>query len=111
MNALLLNQLVPTQAPIKSAEPALILEEADAQVKRLSLAPAATEAPTNNTPKSKTSPRKPKAAAEPASGKRSPRPLLPVYAGLTRLEAISKALQTTPGREMTIDSLIGELFG
>jgi hypothetical protein len=44
-------------------------------------------------PKPKAGPRKPKAATEPtpALGKRNPRPLLPAYAGLTRLEAIAKA--------------------
>jgi hypothetical protein len=42
---------------------------------------------------------------------RTPRPLLPAYEGLKRLEAISKALQTTPGQEMTIGRLIAELFG
>jgi peptidoglycan hydrolase CwlO-like protein len=70
VNALLLNQLVPPQAPIKSAEPALTLEEADAQVERLALAPAATEALVSNTPKPKASPSKSKAAPEPtpASG-------------------------------------------
>jgi hypothetical protein len=51
VNALLLNQLVPTKAHIKSAEPALTLEEADVRVERLSLAPAATEAPVSDTPK------------------------------------------------------------
>jgi hypothetical protein len=42
---------------------------------------------------------KPKAATEPtpALGKRNPRPLLPAYAGLTRLEAMLK-----PGRKPAI---------
>ena len=35
----------------------------------------------------------------------------PAYAGLKRLEAITQALQKTPGQEVTIDSLITELFG
>ena len=85
---------VPPQAPIKSAEPALTLEEADAQVERLALAPAATEAPVSDTPK-------PQAAAEPASGNRNPRPLLHCcqLAGLTRVEAIAaqrKSLSQLP---------------
>jgi hypothetical protein len=114
VNALLLNQLVPTKAHIKSAEPALTLEEADVRVERLSLAPAATEAPVSDTPKPpKASNRKAKAAPESdlASGKRSPRPLLPAYEGLRRLEAIAQLLQTTPGEEVTIDALIHGLFG
>jgi hypothetical protein len=111
VNALLLNQLVPTKAHIKSAEPALILEEADAQVERLALASAVIEAPASDTPKAST--RKPKATAEPAlaSGKRSPRPLLPVYQGLTRLEAIAQLLQTTSGQGVTADQVSEGLFG
>jgi hypothetical protein len=62
VNALLLNQLVPTQAPIKSAEPALTLEEADALVERLALAPAVTEAPVSDTSKAKASTLKTKAS-------------------------------------------------
>jgi hypothetical protein len=111
VNALLLNQLVPTQAPIKSAEPALTLEEADAQVERLALAPAATEAPVSDTPKPNASPSKPKAAPEPVLGKRSPRPLLPAYEGLTRLEAIAQLLQATPGQDVTTDQISERLFG
>jgi hypothetical protein len=51
------------------------------------------------------------AKPKPAQGNRTPRPLLPVYEGLKRLDAIAKALQTTAGREMTIGKLIEELFG
>jgi hypothetical protein len=114
VNALLLNQLVPTKAHIKSAEPALILEEADAQVERLALASAVIEAPASDTPKpKKANTRKPKAAAEPtpASGKRSTRPLLPAYQGLTRLEAIAQLLQATPGQDVTTDQVSEGLFG
>ncbi len=114
VNALLLNQFVPPQAPIKSAEPALTLEEADAQVERLALAPAATEAPVSDTPKPKAAPSKPKSAAPeptPASGKRSPRPLLPAYGGLTRVEAIAQLLQATPGNDVSTDQISEGLFG
>jgi hypothetical protein len=48
---------------------------------------------------------------EPTQGNRTPRPLLPAYEGLKRLEAIANALQATAGREMTIGKLIEELFG
>ncbi|MCG9890791.1 MAG: hypothetical protein MH252_06930 [Thermosynechococcaceae cyanobacterium MS004] len=44
-------------------------------------------------------------------GKREPRPLLPAYQGLTRLEAIVQILQTTPGQEVTIDEISRALFG
>jgi len=106
VNALLLNQLVSPQAPIKSAEPALTLDEADAQVERLALAPAVTEAPVSDTPKPKAPPE-----PTPASGKRNPRPLLPAYAGLTRVEAIAQLLQTTPGQNVTADQVSEGLFG
>jgi hypothetical protein len=114
VNALLLNQLVPTKAHIKSAEPALILEEADAQVERLALASAVIEAPASDTPKpKKANTRKPKATAEPAlaSGKRSTRQLLPAYRGLKRLEAIAQLLQTTSGQGVTADQVSEGLFG
>ena len=42
---------------------------------------------------------------------RTPRELQPAYAGLKRLEVIAQALQTTPGQDMTTESLIEELFG
>ncbi|MGA7955310.1 MAG: hypothetical protein WCA07_17500 [Gloeobacterales cyanobacterium] len=56
---------------------------------------------------------KAKAAPEPApvSGKRSPRPLLPAYQGLTRGEAIAQLLQATPGQEVTADGISESLFG
>ena len=44
-------------------------------------------------------------------GDRTPRQLQPAYEGLTRNDAITQALQTTAGQEMTTDSLITELFG
>ncbi len=44
-------------------------------------------------------------------GNRVPRPLLPAYQGLKRLEAISQALQVDPGQDVIIDSLIRALFG
>ena len=50
-------------------------------------------------------------APEPTVSDRTPRPLRPDYEGLKRLEAIAKALQTTSGQDMKIDSLIQELFG
>ncbi len=113
VNALLLNQLVPSQAPIKSAEPTLTLEEADALVERLALAPAASEAPVSNTPKPNVSTPKSKSEPQPtpASGKRNPRPLLPAYAGLTRVEAIAQLLQATPGQDVTTAQISEGLFG
>ncbi len=58
--------------------------------------------------------RKAKAApamAATASGNRIPRPLLPAYQGLKRLEAITQVLQSTPSPEVTVDHLISALFG
>ncbi len=77
------------------------------------LLPAPVEAPApSQAPTPKVSIRKAKAAPAPsAQGKRSPRPLLPAYQGLTRLEAIAQRLQATPGQEVTIDTLIHGLFG
>jgi hypothetical protein len=48
---------------------------------------------------------------ESPQGKRSPRPLLPAYAGLKRLEAIAQVFESTPGQEVTIDTLAQDLFG
>jgi hypothetical protein len=46
-----------------------------------------------------------------STGDRVPRQLLPAYDGLKRLEAISKALQSSSASEVTIDNIIRELFG
>jgi hypothetical protein len=51
------------------------------------------------------------AAAPVAQGNRIPRPLLPAYQGLKRLEAIAQVLQSAPDLEMTTDRLISALFG
>jgi hypothetical protein len=60
--------------------------------------------------------RKDKAKVTPAPeaatpGNRNPRPLLPAYQGLKRLEAIAQVLESTPGQEVSIDNLIPALFG
>jgi hypothetical protein len=115
VNALLLNQLLLTTAPLRTeieAKVPVVEAIALASAQSLATSPAA-EAPASNSPKPKASSRKPKATAEPTptSGKRSPRPLLPAYEGLRRLEAIAQLLQTTPGEEVTIDALIHGLFG
>ncbi len=58
------------------------------------------------------SPRRASLNTEPVTqGNRSPRPLLPAYQGLKRLEAIASVLQTDPGQEVTVDNLIPALFG
>jgi hypothetical protein len=109
VNALLLNQLLQGNGVV----PQLIQSGADAPVNEAialasaqSLAAPATEAPASDHPK-------PKATAEPAPplGKRSARPLLPAYRGLTRLEAIAQLLQTTPGQDVTTDQVSEGLFG
>jgi hypothetical protein len=107
VNTLLLNQLLPTKAPIKSAAP-VTLDEAGAD--RLALAPAAAEAPPGKNANTR---RKTKAVPELASalGKRIPRPLQPAYEGLTRLEAIAHILRAKPGQEMTINALTEFMFG
>jgi hypothetical protein len=83
-----------------------------ASAQSLAASPAA-EAPVSDRPKPKATPSKPKATAKPAlaSGKRSTRPLLPAYQGLTRLEAIAQLLQTTPGQDVTTDQVSEGLFG
>jgi hypothetical protein len=114
VNALLLNQLlqgngvVPQQT--QSAADVPVEAIAPAPAKFLAISPAA-EASTP-IPKTKAT-LKPKAAPEPSlvSGKRNPRPLLPAYQGLTRLEAISQLLQTTPGQDVTTEQVSERLFG
>ena len=70
----------------------------------VALAPAPTSIPTTA---STDTPSQLKASP----GDRTPRQLQPAYKGLTRNDAITQALQTTAGQEMTTDSLITELFG
>jgi hypothetical protein len=66
-----------------------------------------TEAPVSDTPESKSAAPEP----TPASGKRSPRQLLPAYDGLKRVEAIAQLLQATPGQDVTTDQISEGLFG
>jgi hypothetical protein len=114
VNALLLNQLLssdrltPQLAQIE-AEGLVVEAIAPTPAQFLAISPAA-EAPAP-IPKTKASPRPSEAVPEPASGKRSPRPLLPAYRGLTRLEAIAQVLQATPGEDVTADRISEGLFG
>ncbi len=117
VNALLLNQLlqgngVVPQLTQGAVEVPVVEVIALASVQSLAASPAA-EASASDRPKPKASPRKAKAAAEPAlaSGKRSTRPMLSAYQGLTRLEAIAQLLQTTPGQDTTADQISEGLFG
>jgi hypothetical protein len=106
VNALLLNQL------LSSDRLAPQLAQIEAVVPVEVIAPAsATEVPAIDRPKPKVSDRKPKAAPEAEPGKRNPRPLLPAYRGMTRLEAIAQVLQATPGEDVTADRISEELFG
>jgi hypothetical protein len=112
VNALLLNQLLPSNGVVpqltQSAVEVPVVEAiALASAKSLAASPAA-ETPASDRPKPKASDHK--AKAEPPSG-RSPRPLLPAYAGLKRLEAIAQVLETSAGEEVSIDALIHALFG
>jgi hypothetical protein len=117
VNALLLNQLllsngvVPQLTQIEAEVP-VVEAIALASAQSLAASPAAEALPSDR-PKPKASPRKPKPTAEPAlaSGKRSTRPLLPAYQGLTRLEAIAQLLQATPGQDVTTDQVSEGLFG
>jgi hypothetical protein len=113
VNALLLNQLLPHNGGV----PRLNQSATDVLVEAIAPSPAispAAKAPTSTTPKPQTSPRKTKAAPAPeptAEGKRSIRPLLPAYRGMTRLEAISKILHATPGQDVTTEQISEKLFG
>lgn len=109
VNALLLAQLVPPQVPPKSAEQGLALEEADAPVERLALAPSIREVPVRNTPKPPSTPRNTNTKAK--STGRTPRELLPQYQGLKRLEAIAQVLQANPEEAVTVDGIVEMLFG
>jgi hypothetical protein len=117
VNALLLNQLLPSNGVVpqltqSAAEVSVIETIALASAQSVAASPAA-EAPVSDRPKPNASPRKAKATAEPAPslGKRSTRPLLPAYRGLTRLEAIAQLLQTTSGQDVTTDQVSEGLFG
>jgi hypothetical protein len=121
IDALLVNGLLQTQAlpPLKTAtapsEPAFptiaIRSQAEAPAHR----PAFERAEAVEEVFAQAQPSSPRAAVpetEPvAQGNRMPRPLLPAYRGLKRLEAIAQVLQSTPSQAMTIDRLIPALFG
>jgi hypothetical protein len=107
VNALLLNQLLQGNGVV----PQLAQSAAEVPVvETIALAPAA-EAPASDRPKLKASPSNSKATAEPTSGKRSTRSMLPAYRGLTRLEAIAQLLQATPGQDVSTDQVSEGLFG
>ena len=103
VNALLMNQLLSTTASQPAQVEAVVPNvEVIAPAKPLSLAPAS--------PKTKASDSQTKVEPQPAQSRTS-RELLPAYRGLTRLEAISRVLQATPGQEVTADSVSQALFG
>jgi hypothetical protein len=114
IDALLVNGLLQAQE-----SPALAIEispqERSALASALEVAFTPTELPASATPEPTPAPAiasEPIAAKpKPAQSGRIPRPLLPAYEGLKRFDAIAKALQSTAGREMSIERLIGELFG
>jgi hypothetical protein len=119
VNALLLNQLLPSNGVVpeliqSAAEVPVVEAIALASAQSLATSPAA-EAPASDIPQPNASTRNPKAKAEPqptpAAGKRSPRPLLPAYRGLTRLEAIAQLLQATSGQDVTAAQVSEGLFG
>ena len=106
VDALLLSELIRTQE--SDAFPAQLAPQ------NLSALPSAPPAvsPESTTPSRAKS--ESIAKVEPsqkATSDRTPRQLQPAYEGLTRNDAITQALQTTAGQEMTTDSLITELFG
>jgi hypothetical protein len=127
INALLLNQLVPSarvpslQAYIETTVPSLVAGgDANALSNSPALAPAAevveASPSTNNVLPSKPRAQKGKSTktaplSAQTTGKRVPSSLLPAYQGLKRLEAISKVLGSKQGEEVSIDSLIQSLFG
>jgi hypothetical protein len=120
VNALLLDRLLPSNrvAPQQTQSGSDVPVEAIAPSSAQTLADSpAAEATVSESfahrlrPKPKASDRKPKAASEAEPGKRSPRPLLPAYEGLTRLEAIAQILQTTPGQDVTTEQVSERLFG
>lgn len=128
VNALLLNQLVSvngTQPNTISADldvPATkILDAVPSDV--LALAPSATEpepsAPVEATAPSKSRSSKKNAAAAKSTApepikpksKRNSLPLLPIYNGLGKLEAISKILEENRGEVLHHDTIIRGLYG
>lgn len=123
VNALLLNQLVPSvaissqQAHFESSVTALALppqlDDASAGIPlNLTLKedlPPQTPTPTAKPRKGKTT----QATSEPSQSSRkgSSQTLLPAYQGMKRLEAIAQVLDAQRGKEVTIDSLTQALFG
>ncbi|PZD70843.1 hypothetical protein C1752_08985 [Acaryochloris thomasi RCC1774] len=118
VDALLLNQLVPThgvaplQERIETPSPGLFLSpQANAPTDSLDLAPTQSD-PETAAPPSETL--ETTAAPEPTpakSGRSSPRTMLPAYQELTRLEAITTVLLAHQGQAVTADALTQELFG
>jgi hypothetical protein len=114
VNALLLDRLLqgngvaPQQTQSGSDVPVEAIAPSPAQP--LAESPVA-EATVSDRSKPKASDRKPKAAPEAEPGKRNPRPLLPAYRGLTRLEAIAQILQATPGQDVTTEQVSEGLYG
>jgi hypothetical protein len=112
VNAMLLDRLLSSNGVAPQIETEVPVGEAIAPASAKILAiSAAAEAPA---PILKTKATlKPIAASEPTStsGKRSPRPLLPAYQGLTRLEAIAQVLQAAPSEDVTADRISEGLFG
>jgi hypothetical protein len=124
VNALLLNQLVPSatipslQAHIESSVTALALppqrEEASADIPLDLTLEEDLPQRTKKAPKAKQLKEKAaKVASKPtqSSRKGSSQTLLPAFQGLKRLEAIAQVLDGQRGKEVTIDSLTQSLFG
>jgi hypothetical protein len=123
INALLLNQLVPSgtitslRAHIEPSATALALrpqvEDANAPIPLLTFEEGLSQGkgqPRTVKPRQK---KAASAASKPtqASRKGSSLTLVPAYQGLKRLDAIAKVLSTKRGNEVTLDTLTQSLFG
>lgn len=127
VNALLLNQLLPTHSlkplrpQVESIAPTLALrapiEPAEDQpVSTPSLTVTEPISVSNNVPVSKPHTQKRTASrsipkAEKAPSKRNSLTLLPAYQGLKKLDAIAQVLEAARNQEVSIDSVVQTLYG
>jgi hypothetical protein len=116
VNALLLDQLIPSHImPLRVSVAPILAPSAQIGISdpaTLGFVEAGEEVLERSVPnKTAIAQIRTKSTQESVKGKRSPRPLLPAYEGLKRLEAIAKVLEAAPNQEVTIDRIAQALFG
>ena len=110
IDALLLSELTRTQGlDVLPAQLVLPVQLAPQELPALPSASTTVSSEAVATPNIDTIPES--EPSQEATSDRTPRELQPAYAGLKRFEAITQALQKTPGQEVITNRLIEELFG